>query len=112
MESDLVSGVPQIRLRTEIRIFYTGPVPFQRKHLVLWLPLATETYLDFNGHRIHRRQDLSNYLLFWVDERGEHRKAKDYGSAPGILSGKLAGLFARSFQYQLRRFSPLNAAAL
>jgi len=51
-------------------------IPFQKKHLVLWLPLATETYLDFNGHRIHRRQDLSNYLLFWVDERESIEKPK------------------------------------
>ena len=69
METDLVSEVPQIRLHAEHQDILYGPVPFQKKHLVLWLPLATETYLDFNGHRIHRRQDLSNYLLFWVDER-------------------------------------------
>ncbi len=69
METDLVSEVPQIRLRAEHQDILYGPVPFHKKHLVLWLPLATETYLDFNGHRIHRRQDLSNYLLFWVDER-------------------------------------------
>jgi len=76
MESDLASGVPQIRLRTEHQDILYGPVPFQKKHLVLWLPLATETYLDFNGHRIHRRQDLSNYLLFWVDERENIEKPK------------------------------------
>ena len=69
METDLVSGVPEIRLHAEHQNILYGPVPFQKKHIVLWLPLATETYLDFNGHRIHRRQDLSNYLLFWVDER-------------------------------------------
>jgi len=69
METDLVSKVPEIRLHTEHQDILYGPVPFQKKNLVLWLPLATETYLDFNGHRIHRRQDLSNYLLFWVDDR-------------------------------------------
>ena len=69
METDLVSKVPNIRLNAEHQDILYGPVPFQKKHLVLWLPLATETYLDFNGHRIHRRQDLSNYLLFWVDDR-------------------------------------------
>ena len=69
METDLVSKVPEIRLHAEHQDILYGPVPFQKKNLVLWLPLATETYLDFNGHRIHRRQDLSNYLLFWVDDR-------------------------------------------
>ena len=76
METDLVSKVPEIRLHTEHQDILYGPVPFQKKHLVLWLPLATETYLDFNGHRIHRRQDLSNYLLFWVDDRQAIEKPK------------------------------------
>ena len=76
METDLMSKVPQIRLQTEHQDILYGPVPFQKKNLVLWLPLATETYLDFNGHRIHRRQDLSNYLLFWVDERQTIEKPK------------------------------------
>jgi tetratricopeptide (TPR) repeat protein len=69
METDLVSKLPEIRLHAEHQDILYGPVPFQKKNLVLWLPLATETYLDFNGHRIHRRQDLSNYLLFWVEDR-------------------------------------------
>ena len=76
METDLVSKVPEIRLHAEHQDILYGPVPFQKKHLVLWLPLATETYLDFNGHRIHRRQDLSNYLLFWVDDRQTIEKPK------------------------------------
>ena len=76
METDLVSKVPEIRLNTEHQDILYGPVPFQKKNLVLWLPLATETYLDFNGHRIHRRQDLSNYLLFWVDDRQTIEKPK------------------------------------
>jgi len=76
METDLVSKVPEIRLHAEHQDILYGPVPFQKKNLVLWLPLATETYLDFNGHRIHRRQDLSNYLLFWVDDRQTIEKPK------------------------------------
>jgi len=76
METDLVSKVPEIRLHAEHQDILYGPVPFQKKHIVLWLPLATETYLDFNGHRIHRRQDLSNYLLFWVDDRETTEKPK------------------------------------
>jgi tetratricopeptide (TPR) repeat protein len=76
METDLISKVPEIRLNAEHQDILYGPVPFQKKHLVLWLPLATETYLNFNGHRIHRRQDLSNYLLFWVDDRQTIEKPK------------------------------------
>jgi len=69
MEADLVNGVPDIRLRAEHQDVTYGPVPFQKKNIVLWLPLSAQTYLDFNGHRIHRRQDFTNYLLFWIDER-------------------------------------------
>jgi tetratricopeptide (TPR) repeat protein len=88
METDLVSKLPEIRLNAEHQDILYGPVPFQKKHLVLWLPLATETYLDFNGHRIHRRQDLSNYLLFWVDDHETIEKPKTtevpQEASPGI----------------------------
>jgi len=31
------------------------------------LPSSSEIFLDFNGHRIHRQQLLSDYFFFWVD---------------------------------------------
>jgi len=68
-----------------------GPVPFQKKTTRAMAALATERIWDFNGHRIHRRQDLSNYLLFWVDERESIEKPKTtevpQESSPVKLSG-------------------------
>jgi len=69
METDLVKQVPDIRLYAEHQTVEYGPVPFQQKNVTLWLPFNTELYLDYNGHRIHRRHGFTNYLLFSVDER-------------------------------------------
>ena len=67
LESDLTGTVPEIRLRTDHEDIQYGPVLVKRKELVLWLPSSSEIFLDFNGHRIHRRQSLSDYFFFWVD---------------------------------------------
>ena len=69
MESDVVKRVPEIRLRAEHQEIRYGPVQFEKRQLVLWLPTSSETYLDFNGHRFHRRQEFSKFLLFWVDDK-------------------------------------------
>jgi hypothetical protein len=88
MESDLVTKVPELRLYAEHQDITYGPVPFQKRDIVLWLPHSAETYLDFNGHRIHRRQDLSNYELFWVDFRQQIEKpAESEAPQTGAPSG-------------------------
>jgi tetratricopeptide (TPR) repeat protein len=68
MESDLVTQVPALRLNAEHQDITYGPVPLKQKDLLLWLPFSAEIYLDFDGHRIHRRQDLSNFVFFWVED--------------------------------------------
>ena len=67
MESDLTGTVPQIRLHADHEDTQYAPVLVKRKQLVLWLPASSEIFLDFNGHRIHRQQQLSDYFFFWVD---------------------------------------------
>ncbi len=67
MESDLTTPVPAIRLRADHEDIQYGPVLVKRKQLVLWLPASAEIYLDFNGHRIHRQQELSDFFFFWVN---------------------------------------------
>ncbi len=84
MESDLVNQVSDLRLYAEHQDILYGPVPFKKRDTVLWLPYSSETFLDFNDHRIHRRQDFTNYLLFWVDEKQNIEKPKD-------ATDKLAG---------------------
>jgi tetratricopeptide (TPR) repeat protein len=69
MESDLANQIPDIRLYAEHQSVEYGPVFFLRKRVTLWLPMSTDLYMDYNGHRLHRRHGLSNYLLFSVDDR-------------------------------------------
>jgi hypothetical protein len=69
LETDLVSPVPEIRLHAEhIAIEYV-PVKFVSHHEELWLPESAEIYFDFNNHRMHRRHQFRNYMLFAVDEK-------------------------------------------
>ena len=67
LESDLTGTVPQIRLHADHEDIQYAPVFVKRKELILWLPASSEIFLDFNGHRIHRQQQLSDYFFFWVD---------------------------------------------
>jgi tetratricopeptide (TPR) repeat protein len=69
LETDIVSPLPEIRLKAEhISVDY-GPIAFRKYNAKLWLPQTAELYFDFNGRRMHRRHQFSNYLLFAVDER-------------------------------------------
>lgn len=67
MESDLTGTLPEIRLRADHEDIQYAPVLVKRRELVLWLPSSSEIFLDFNGHRIHRQQQLSDYFFFWAD---------------------------------------------
>jgi tetratricopeptide (TPR) repeat protein len=69
LETDIVSPLPEIRLKAEHVSVDYGPVPFRRRNQKLWLPQAAELYFDFKGRRMHRRHRFSNYLLFAVDEK-------------------------------------------
>ena len=69
LETDIVSPLPEIRLKAEhISVDY-GPVAFRKYNAKLWLPQTAELYFDFNNRRMHRRHQFSNYLLFAIDEK-------------------------------------------
>jgi tetratricopeptide (TPR) repeat protein len=69
LETDIVSPLPEIRLKAEHVSVDYGPVAFRKRNQKLWLPQAAELYFDFKGRRMHRRHRFSNYLLFAVDEK-------------------------------------------
>jgi tetratricopeptide (TPR) repeat protein len=46
-----------------------GPVYFQKDKKDLWLPIRAEYYVQTKGHRIHRRHDFHDYLLFAVEDK-------------------------------------------
>lgn len=68
IETDLREAVPQIRLLAEHQAIDYGPVRFQKNRTELWLPAATDFFLDFRGQHIHRRLSYAGYLLFSVDQ--------------------------------------------
>jgi len=69
LETNIVSPLPEIRLKAEHVSVDYGPVAFRKNNQKLWLPQTAELYFDFRGRRMHRRHQFSNYLLFAVDER-------------------------------------------
>jgi tetratricopeptide (TPR) repeat protein len=69
IESELVSSMPRIQLRSEHQVVEYGPVSFKIKgeKLELWLPRSAEIYLDFRKHRYFRRHSFDHYMLFAVN---------------------------------------------
>jgi tetratricopeptide (TPR) repeat protein len=76
IESELVSPMPQIQLRSEQQVVEYGPVPFQAKNLELWLPKSAEIYLDFRKHRYYRRHTFDHYMLFSVNMEERRNEPK------------------------------------
>jgi predicted negative regulator of RcsB-dependent stress response len=68
LETDVVGPIPRIRLKSEHIAIEYQPVQFRRRREQLWLPESAEIFLDFDGRRVHRRHQFSNYLLFAVDD--------------------------------------------
>jgi len=87
IESELLSPLPQIRLRTEHQIAEYGPVGFPRKNVELWLPRSAEIYIDFRRHRYYRRHSFDHYMLFATDSEDKPDLTK-YQS--GDLQGRPA----------------------
>jgi hypothetical protein len=73
IESELISPIPEIRLRCQQQVVEYGPVQFPRRKLELWLPTRAEIYLDYRNHRYYRSHTYDHYMLFAVDSE-EKRK--------------------------------------
>jgi hypothetical protein len=69
LETDLVSPVPQIRLKAEHTTIEYMPVNFSTNKQQLWLPQSAELFFDYGGRRMHRRHHFRDYMLFSVDEK-------------------------------------------
>jgi Tfp pilus assembly protein PilF len=82
MEMDMVSPVPEIRLRAEHIAVDYGPVRFRDRDVELWLPRDVEIFMDFRGRRSHRRHSFSNYMLFSVDDKQSIQAPKMTDAAP------------------------------
>jgi hypothetical protein len=76
IESELVKPKPEIQLLAEHQIVEYGPIPFQKKNAVLWLPKSAEIYFDFRKHRLYRRHSFNHYMLFSVDTDEKRKEPK------------------------------------
>jgi tetratricopeptide (TPR) repeat protein len=76
IEAELVKPAPQIQLLAEHQIVEYGPIPFQKKNTVLWLPKSAEIYFDFRKHRFYRRHSFNHYMLFSVDTDEKRKEPK------------------------------------
>jgi tetratricopeptide (TPR) repeat protein len=66
LESDLMNGIPEIRLRLQHEDIEYGPVNFQGGKVQFWLPASTKFYMDFRGHRFYRLHQFTDYQLFSI----------------------------------------------
>ena len=64
IEAEMAKPMPEIQLASEHQVVEYGPIPFQQKNAVLWLPKSAEIYLDFRKHRYYRRHSFDHYMLF------------------------------------------------
>ena len=84
LETDLVSPVPKIQLRTEHIAVEYKPVKFLSHHQELWLPESADIYFDFARHRMHRRHYFRDYMLFAVDEQQQISVPKVEADVAGL----------------------------
>jgi tetratricopeptide (TPR) repeat protein len=77
LETDIVAPIPAIRLKVDHDLIEYAPVRFSKNGQELWLPASAELFLDFHGHRMHRRHYFRNYMLFSVEEKQTISDPKD-----------------------------------
>ncbi len=66
LEANLMKPIPQIGLGSEEDVIEYGPVPFQTKNTVLWLPTSADIYFYYRHRPFHRHHEFRNYQLFSV----------------------------------------------
>jgi len=69
LQTDIREPLKEAGLYAQHTDIEYGPVRFQKNNLDLWLPVRAEIYMQTRGHRIHRRHDFGNYLLFSIEDK-------------------------------------------
>jgi Tetratricopeptide repeat len=64
METDLVQGIPDVRLVTEHTNVSYGPVQFKKNNAELWLPKSAELYVHMGNARFRRSESFDHFMLF------------------------------------------------
>jgi tetratricopeptide (TPR) repeat protein len=76
MQTDLREPVKPAGLYAQHTDIEYGPVRFRKDNLDLWLPIRAEFYIQTKGHRVHRRHDFRDYVLFAVEDKQDIGKPK------------------------------------
>jgi hypothetical protein len=76
METELVKGVPEVRVRQAFLSIDYAPVQFRSQSLRIWLPKMVEAFWDFGDHRTIVYHSFADFLLFSVqtDQKIENPK--------------------------------------
>lgn len=69
IQTDLREPVKPAGLYAQHTDIEYGPVQFRKGKTQLWLPIRAEFFVQTRGHRVHRRHDFSDYLLFGVEDK-------------------------------------------
>jgi hypothetical protein len=69
LQTDLREPVKPAGLYAQHTDIEYGPVRFRKDNLDLWLPIRAEFFVQTKGHRVHRRHDFSDYVLFAVEDK-------------------------------------------
>lgn len=77
LQTDVREPLKEAGLYAQHTDIQYGPVRFRKDNVDLWLPIRAEIYMQTKGHRIHRRHDFSDYILFAVEDKQTIGKPKD-----------------------------------
>lgn len=77
LETDLREPVKAAGLFAQHTDIEYGPVRFKKDNQELWLPIRAKWFVQTRAHRLHRVHDLSNFVLFAVEDKQTIGKPKD-----------------------------------
>jgi tetratricopeptide (TPR) repeat protein len=77
IEADLVAPMQGINLRREHQSANYAPQELKSKKTQLWLPLDTETYLDYRGGLYRLSDHFDHFVLFSVESRQKIKAPED-----------------------------------
>jgi len=77
LQTDLREPVKPAGLYAQHTDIEYGPVQFRKGNTQLWLPIRAEFFVQTRGHRVHRRHDFSDYLLFGIEDKQVIGKPKE-----------------------------------
>jgi len=76
VETDIMDGVPELRLEEEHMVVDYAPVSFTGVDEQFYLPSEGEAFIHYHGRLYRIREDFNKYIRFTVDTKQEVRAPK------------------------------------